>query len=896
MQNDFLKIAGEDYEYVYDPTHEHRPNGGNWKQTTKGWVKGEKKKDSQEPGAKETEHQSIVFNDKGTGDANFALHKVQLTPDTVIYDGEYSKRYGDMSKEEQEAVQNDVKLIGTFSQKGFSNYNDVSLGTFRDNMTHQLEDIAVKGVEELKNTSTAKIDSSTAQHFKESLSENFKALRGKYSPAVRSKAANRALDNYEKKLCEVVDECVKDGSLGNVTEAQLDSFLQEDMKRLLYQELETRRRSMGDHGIRHLVGNAVNTVDILEQLRQGGITKGTTGKDKLMGMICQVNHDIGYTLGTVATDAGDGTFHKTHSGTIAAAERKRYADLLGEDGADMLVGKYDCYEGTNLPKHFAKSFNEKDFIDPKPVWEDVKGRISEVEGETFDDVDKKGNPIKSQVFKNEKGELCDKYKNKLVKNPKSGKLERIQEVKKGVPRWEGTLRKDLVYDEKGNPKTSDPRFMQSKTKHTQKGAIQYHDDADYDWQNNAFRSAVALADCTALFGKDKVQEFFLEDKVAMENVTKMHTIMNAPDETFVSKEEAKGKSQEEIKKMADSVREKLFDGFKKTMHKRIDSLACSLLDKDMLKSQVSEMTIGKFSTVEDILTRSSGELDGFKYDPQTNTMQVNTKYSQEGKLLEDMFGSALARKQWEKMTDGDLHINQSDVSKEGQKTSYGTEGKDRIVVNIAGMDDPKVQNPGVKAAYQKLAPRLMIQKLAILRKNHELGGKEANQKFKETMNELDASKNGKKSKGEQIFGAAEWKKLKELLEKGAYAQLAKFPMTETERAYLMGAFRTAKVARKVLASIGRLDRIARRVVMGWINTYSYSWENGAVIYRTDGELTVVFRENGKERQTSFLTQLKKDGKAGLDFVNKLISSKNQLLKSNPAKWMQLVSKKWVKQY
>ena len=75
---------------------------------------------------------------------------------------------------------------------------------------------------------------------------------------------------------------------------------------------------MGDHGIRHLVGNALNTVAILDQLKQGCITQGTSAKDKLLGMICHVNHDIGYTLGTVATDAKDGTYHKTHSGTIAA--------------------------------------------------------------------------------------------------------------------------------------------------------------------------------------------------------------------------------------------------------------------------------------------------------------------------------------------------------------------------------------------------------------------------------------------------------------------------------------------------------------------------------------------------------------------------------------------------
>ena len=820
MDNNALKLADGDFDYIYDPEHKKHPGGG-WRKTEKGWAKGQKdngdkKNETHDDALHEVEHQSITFTNPGKGDASYGLHKVQLTPDTVIYADGYSKKYGEMSKEEQEAVQRDVQVIGSFSQKGFSNYNDVSVETFHSNMKHQLDSIANNNIREIHNESTEKVDSKSVEHFKQSLNAGFEALKAKYAPAVRSKAAANALENYEKKLCSVVEECVRDGSLGDVTEEQLDSFLQEDMKRLLYQELETRRRSMGDHGIRHLVGNAVNTVDILEQLKQGGITKGTTGKDKLMGMICQVNHDIGYTLGTVATNAADGTFHKTHSGTIAAAERDRYAKLLGEDGADMLVGKYDCYEGTNLPKHF------------------------------------------------------DKDKNLIPK--------------------------EEVYNEDGTPKSSSQAFMRSKTKHIQKGAIQYHDDADYDWQNNAFRSAIALADCTALFGKDKVQEFFLEDNVAMENVAKMHTIMNAPDETFVGKKEQKGKSPEEIKAIADGVRQKLFDGFKKTMHKRIDSLAASLLDKDMLKSQVSEMTIGKFSTVEDILTRSSGELQGFNYHPESNTMQVSTRYSQEGKLLEDMFGSDLVRKQWNKMADGDLHITQSDIVNGEQKTSYGVEGKDRIVVNIGGMDDIRIQNAGVKKAYEKLAPRLIIQKLAILRKNEEIGGKEAAQKFKQQVEELDKpSNNGKKrSKGEEIFGS-QWNTLKKLLQRGAYGQLARFPMTETERAYLMGAFRSAKIARSIVASIGRLDRIARRAVMGWINTFSYSVEKSIVQYKTDGEVSVLFDESNG-RQTLYKTHLGMDGKEGLMFINKLISSQKELLKTNPKKWMQLVSKNWTRKY
>lgn len=169
----------------------------------------------------------------------------------------------------------------------------------------------------------------------------------------------------------------------------------------------------------------------------------------------------------------------------------------------------------------------------------------------------------------------------------------------------------------------------------------------------------------------------------MEEVTKMQTVLCAPDETFISDKTMKaldekykakeGETEEEkaarekskndeMSKLAFSVKENVFQKFKDTLYERINSINTSLRDKDMLTSQVREMTIGKFDTVKEILTRSCGELCGFHYDPRGNTMMVNTRYSQEGKLLEDMFGSELVRTQWDNLTKWDLNISKSEAT------------------------------------------------------------------------------------------------------------------------------------------------------------------------------------------------------------------------------------------
>lgn len=792
--------------YIYNPKHDNNPGGG-YKRTQRGWS------------LIRDDYQQIDFSKKSDGNG-FALHESQITPDTVIVDAQgKSKKYSDMSEEEQKWVKDQIKIIGSFSQKGFSNYGDISLKTFKSNMQHQLNEIANKSIPLGTNTSTEKLSKTTVQHFKDTLKKNFTRIKEKYSGAIGSKTAAKALEDYETTLLDVIDQCVKDNSLQGlgITEQKLDTFLQEQMKRLLYQDLQTNRRSVGDHGIRHLVANAINTVTILDKLKQGGIAEGTSGKYKLLGMICQVNHDIGYTLGTVATNAADGTYHKTHSGTIAAAQRDRYAKLLGEDAADLLVGKYDCYEGTDLPKHF------------------------------------------------------DKDKNLIPK--------------------------EQVYNEDGTPKSSSKVFMQSKTKHIQKGAIQYHDDADYDWKNNAFRSAVALSDCVSLFGKDKVQTLFFEDETAMEQVTKIHAIMCAPDETFIS-EENMNKSDKQKKEIADKMREKYFKGFKKLMHKRIDNLLVTPREKALLKSQVSEMCIGKFSTVKDILTRSSGVLEGFEYDKDNNTMIVNTSFSQGGKMLQDMFGSEISRQQFEKSTNGDLHISQSDITNEGQRTTYGKNGVDRVVINIADMYNPKITNAGLKKAYDKLAPRLIIQRLAILKNNAKIDGNEASKKLKQELGDLEKKDGEQKlSKGQQIFGKQGWEQLKKLLEAQDYQGLANFPLTETEKAYLFGAFKTAsrmlKIAKKIVSRELKFKKIVGKIVMSYLRSFNfYGQDKTTLIYRSNGEVTYYFVVKGEQR--AYKIRLDKDQKQGLEYINKMISNYKMDFNRNPEKWMKRISNNWKK--
>lgn len=745
------RYSKDGYEYIYDPDNKKKPGGG-FVRTDKGWVK------RVNPKSKAKEKRVLDMTHDGGGDG-FFIHESQISNEdkiTLLSGGgrRVVKKYGNMSDVEKESLRNQLRVVGSYSHKGFSNYNNISLNTFKDNMEKNLELGEVKRIR-LRGNNSDKLVKNNLDNFKTVLSDNFASLKARYGNNVKSQVSFEYLGKYEDVILGVIDKAVADGSLGDVSERELDSFLQEDMKRLIYQEMETRRRSMGDHGIRHLVSNAVNTVSILQKLRDNGIESGTTGKDMLAGMICQVNHDIGYCVGSVATDGADGTFHKTHSGTLVAQERMRYERLLGKDYADKLVGEHEVYE------------------------EDGKTPVLYYKG-----------------------------------------------------------KERMPFDEAKKLNSTDEKYMRSKTRHQmgKAGMIQFHDDTDYDWENNALHAAVALSDCTALFGKDKLQEMFLEDDNAMESVTQMHTILISSDFTPDEKERA-------------------FAGFQNKMKKYIHNLNITENDKHFLSQQVREMTIknkdGKgWDSIGDILTRSCGVLEGYEYDKKNNVMIVNTKYSQEGKILDDMYGNKLTRQQWEKMTKGDFGLTEMEIDDKGnQRAVYADKdnpSKSRIIVNIDGIGEPATVNKGVQRAYKNCAPRLALQKLAVYA---SANGGNARKKLNKMVKDYDGVVKGK-SKGELLFGKGNWDKIKELLKEGKHEDLNKIPLGSAERKYLGGLFglklsKAVKIASRIAVGYVSHGRLAvRRYDDDVLKRYELNHRNFEFHYGTEGLLVLGHGKNG----------------------------------------------------
>lgn len=599
----------------------------------------------------------LVIKDKlidkfGVEAKDWSVHTVdksQLTEGVVVNfpDGS-KKRYGDLNEQEKVRVHKALSE-GLVAHKGLNDYTKVSIATFRKNVENNLNLYDDESIQEIKIDSDEPITKDNSREFAANINHNGRMLINKYRKAL-STVSQPMLEGYVDQFTDSAQEGVRDGSLAGVSQKDIDEMFREDIKRMISQEVETRRRSLGDHGVRHLTGNINSSMEILSEIQKGGIP--VTGKDKLMAASIMANHDLGYTVGGAAIDVRESGKHKENSLELAKQEQDRYEKVFGKEDAQ---------------------------------------KLTEIIGT--------------------------------------------------------------------------------------------HDSNEIDWEKDPVGSAVRLADNTSLFGKDKVQDLFIRSPKALKEACKLRLAAESGDADV----------QKSIKENLHAViEEEDFDDY----------------DKEAMHQQVDEMSEGKFSTTKDILSRFSGRLDGFAYQPEKKIVTVNMKYSPEGQLVDSMFGDEVAAKQFDKFAK-DMG-GEKITGKKGKSTFRNNDGKAVVQMNIQGFDkDPK----------QTASTSVMREFLDKTTRG------ELNKASEDLIHRRDASKAKKTlEKAKDKFSESEWKMIMEAMEEGSKgdlevlaARLGAWPLIQSELDYLKGktasldkiAFRVAldslgdKIAVEIIASRGQ---------------------------------------------------------------------------------------------
>jgi hypothetical protein len=581
------------------------------------------------------------------------LHPNQMTPGVLVrFPDGTSKKYGELSGNEKARV--DKALDGGLAaHKGMNDYQSTNLASLQTNIKNNLALYDKKDVVESKNEKQEPLTRENASEMASSVRDNARSVVHKYAQSM-SGLSRPMLEAHVDRMAQAIADGATDGSLAGVKQSDLDELVRDDVKRLIHQEIETRRRSLGDHGIRHSTSNADSSMKMMDQLKAAGIP--ITGKDKLMALTVQANHDTGYTLGAPALDAR-AKGHQELSSNIASEEKEKYSKVFGSEGA-----------------------------------------------------------------------------------------EKIQEL------------------------------------------IKTHDKNIIDWDKDPVGSSVRMADISALFGKDKVQDLFIRSPRSMEVVCRMKLALDADPENT-----------------------ELHGALRKQLHGVVDEENFDSIDKDMLHRQVDEMTANKDSlafTTKDVLARYSGRLDGFKFDKEKKVMDVNMSYSPEGQMVDQLFGSELAAKKFSSFAD-DLGVKVED-GKMPNRMTFGKE-KPVVAVNIARFDEG-MEKTATTDAMKSFATNTARE-----------GFQEAKKALiapppptKTTMNK--ARKKVKAQKGK--FDDEEWDKVEKLFEQFAddpekLAQaLGRFPLLKSEKEYLLSKVPggSAMVARVVRAFFVE-DLTAR--VAGW---------------------------------------------------------------------------------
>ena len=264
-----------------------------------------------------------------------SLSPTQLTSNVTIKfpEGE-EKKYGQLSPDEKARVDRAISE-GLAASKGMGDYTSVTPAAFQYNKETNLARYDDTSVEEPKNDSTEPVTSENVGEFSTTLRENGRTLLRKYAKIMSSTSRPMA-EHFVDDMANTVTEGVRDGSLSDVSQQDLDAFVGETVKRMLHQEVETRRRSLGDHGVRHVAGNCRSMMSMFQELQSGGIK--INGKQKLEGLSIMADHDIGYTVGEAATVAAAGKKHKQFSKDIADQEKDRYDKIFGKEDGDKMRG------------------------------------------------------------------------------------------------------------------------------------------------------------------------------------------------------------------------------------------------------------------------------------------------------------------------------------------------------------------------------------------------------------------------------------------------------------------------------------------------------------------------------------------------------------------------------
>jgi len=117
--------------------------------------------------------------------------------------------------------------------------------------------------------------------------------------------------------------------LEGVDAADLNDMVRDSVEKLVYQEVESNRQQFTDHGIRHITSNIENQSDIQDALISAGVE--ISPRERLLGTMVMVNHDVGYTTPLVREGGLRGIMAAGHHSEMGSQIYEEQRELWDAD-------------------------------------------------------------------------------------------------------------------------------------------------------------------------------------------------------------------------------------------------------------------------------------------------------------------------------------------------------------------------------------------------------------------------------------------------------------------------------------------------------------------------------------------------------------------------------------
>jgi len=192
-----------------------------------------------------------------------------------------------------------------------------------------------------------------------------KTLTGKISPShvkdirqniintLKTYTHNLPADDGQslRDLADMQSDLLKDAldsdALKDIDAEEINKVLIKTVHDLAYQTHESYRRSLGDHGIRHIKGNIDTQNNIFDALEKSG--KKIPPLDRLKALLVQVNHDLGYTAAPAKADLRHTGKHKSFSSDIFQSEyQDEYEKIFGEKETEGLIKIIETHDSSDI--------------------------------------------------------------------------------------------------------------------------------------------------------------------------------------------------------------------------------------------------------------------------------------------------------------------------------------------------------------------------------------------------------------------------------------------------------------------------------------------------------------------------------------------------------------------